>query len=52
MTAQTLGSLEYDREPREVLGILSTRWTEAFGGYWQCEVGGRAVDPKTIKPVE
>lgn len=45
--AMTYDSIEYDREPKEVVGTLATR-PSPFGGK-QCWVSGVQVDPETVR---
>lgn len=49
VSATVYGSLEYDQEPWETEGKLQTE-DSPLG--LQCYVGGQAVDPATIRPVE
>ena len=48
--AMTYTSLEYDREPEEITGKLTTQ-PSPFGGL-QCWIDGVQVNPESIRTIE
>lgn len=45
--AKTFESLEYDRPPEDVEGVLTVRYVDTLD-YYQCLVDGTPIDPETI----
>lgn len=51
VTAMTYENIEYDREPEEVTGTLTTK-PSPFGPPPKCYVDGRVVDPSTVRATQ